>query len=82
MEVIAKKMDLPVLYTSVKKIKRGYYEMNAELLEEHPLDKTDGKMSEMFIRKLERDIINQPETWLWSHRRWKHKRLPVPASYN
>jgi len=74
MEVIAKKMDLPVLYTSVKKVKRGHYEMNAEILSEHPADTTDGELSEMFTRRLEQDIISQPETWLWSHRRWKHKR--------
>ncbi len=74
MELIAKKMNLPVLYTSVKKIKRGFYEMNAEVLSENPADTGDGALSEMFIRRLEKDIISQPETWLWSHRRWKHKR--------
>jgi Kdo2-lipid IVA lauroyltransferase/acyltransferase len=74
MEVIAKKMNLPVLYTSVKKIKRGYYEMNAEVLASNPTDTADGELSEMYIRRLEKDIIAQPETWLWSHRRWKHKR--------
>ena len=74
MELIAKKMNLPVLYTSVKKIKRGFYEMNAEVLSENPVDTADGTLSELFIRRLEKDIISQPETWLWSHRRWKHKR--------
>ena len=74
MEVIAKKMNLPVLYTSVKKIKRGYYEMNAEVLEQNPKDTADGTLTEKYIRRLEKDIVNQPETWLWSHRRWKHKR--------
>jgi KDO2-lipid IV(A) lauroyltransferase len=77
MEVIAKKMNLPVLYTSVKKISRGYYEMNAEVLSENPLYTMDGELSEMFIRRLEKDIVTQPETWLWSHRRWKYKRTPV-----
>jgi len=74
MEVIAKKMDLPVLYTSVKKIKRGHYEMHAEVLTEYPANSAEGALSEMFIRRLEQDIISQPETWLWTHRRWKHKR--------
>jgi KDO2-lipid IV(A) lauroyltransferase len=74
MEVIAKKMNLAVLYTSVKKVKRGYYEMNAEVLSENPQEAAEGELSEKFIRRLERDIISQPETWLWSHRRWKHKR--------
>jgi len=74
MELIAKKMNLPVLYSSVKKTKRGFYEMNAEVLTESPMATGDGVLSELFIRRLEKDITSQPETWLWSHRRWKHKR--------
>ena len=74
MEVIAKKMNLPVISTSVKKIKRGYYQMNAEVLAPDPTSMPDGALSELYIRKLEQDIKEQPESWLWSHRRWKHKR--------
>jgi len=77
MEVIARKMDLPVLYTSVKKVKRGHYEMSAEVLALDPSKMADGQLTEMFTRRLEKDIIGQPETWLWSHRRWKHKRPHV-----
>jgi KDO2-lipid IV(A) lauroyltransferase len=73
-EVIAKKMNLPVVYTAVKKIKRGYYEMHAELVTEHPEVTANGELSEIYTRKLEKDIKAQPGTWLWSHKRWKHKR--------
>jgi len=73
-EIISKKLKLPVVYACVKKVKRGYYEMFAEILTEHPEDTVDGELSEMYTRRLEQDIINQPETWLWSHRRWKHRR--------
>ena len=73
-ELIAKKLNYPIVYASVKKIKRGYYEMFGEILEEFPMQAPDGILSELHTRKLEKDIIEQPETWLWSHRRWKHKR--------
>jgi len=73
-EVIAKKMGMPVIYTSVKKVKRGYYEMNAEVLVENPAATADGEICEAYIKRLEADIKSQPETWLWTHRRWKHKR--------
>ena len=73
-EVIAKKIGYPVVYANVKRIKRGYYVMSAEMLVENPRETTDGQISEMHTRRLEKDIIAQPETWLWSHRRWKHKR--------
>jgi Kdo2-lipid IVA lauroyltransferase/acyltransferase len=74
LEILSKKMKLPVVYATVKKVKRGYYEMFAETLTEEPESTLDGDLSEIYIRRLEKDIINHPESWLWSHRRWKHKR--------
>jgi Kdo2-lipid IVA lauroyltransferase/acyltransferase len=71
-EKIAVKMNYPVVYAQIRKQKRGYYEMFAEMLVEDPKTTADGEISELFTRRIERDIIAQPETWLWSHRRWKH----------
>ena len=73
-EVIAKKLNLPIIYASMKKVKRGYYEMFSETLVENPAQTTDGEISELHTRRLERDINEQPQDWLWSHRRWKYKR--------
>lgn len=73
-EVIAKKLNLPVVYASIKRVKRGYYEMYAEVLVDNPAATADGEISEIHTRRLEKDIIEQPEIWLWSHRRWKHRR--------
>ncbi len=73
-EVIAKKMNLPVVYCSIIKVKRGYYEMHAEVLVENPVATADGEITEMHTRRLEQDIIAMPASWLWSHRRWKYKR--------
>lgn len=73
-EVIAKKLNYPVVYASIKKVKRGYYEMFAEVLVANPATTADGEISELHTRRLEQDILAQPATWLWSHRRWKHKR--------
>jgi KDO2-lipid IV(A) lauroyltransferase len=50
--------------------------MYSSILTENPDATTDGEISEMHTRRLEKDIIANPETWLWSHRRWKHKRPP------
>ena len=77
-ELIAKKMNIAVLFARSRRVKRGYYELSAEILTEKPGELADGVLTEMHTKKLEEDIIAQPETWLWSHRRWKHKR---PASY-
>jgi len=73
-ETISRQLNYPVLYSKIIRLKRGYYEVQAEVLCGSPRDTAPGELTEMFIRKLEKDIIAHPETWLWSHRRWKHKR--------
>ncbi len=73
-EIIAKKLNQPVIYACVKKVKRGYYEMFAETLVENPATTADGEITELHTKRVEKDIIAAPETWLWSHRRWKYKR--------
>ena len=73
-EKIAQKLNYPVLYATVNRKKRGYYEVNVEYLVKNPKDTNEGEISELHTRKLEKDIMAQPEIWLWSHRRWKYKR--------
>lgn len=73
-EIIAKKLNLPVIYVHIKRGKRGYYKMHAEMLVENPAAMAENEITEFHTRRLEQDIIAAPETWLWSHRRWKHRR--------
>lgn len=73
-ETIARKLDYPVIYLSVIRERRGYYRIESELLAEHPRDLPEHALTEMHTQRLERDIVAHPETWLWSHRRWKHER--------
>ncbi len=74
-EKIAQKMKYPVVYVSVKKIKRGYYTLGATILKEPPFGLNEGDITTTHTKRLESDIIAQPETWLWTHRRWKHARV-------
>ncbi|MBV8251555.1 MAG: lysophospholipid acyltransferase family protein [Chitinophaga sp.] len=73
-EKIAQKMNYPVVYVTVQRLKRGYYTVSAEILTATPSDEKDGNITVAHTRKLEEDIVSQPATWLWSHKRWKHKR--------
>src|SRR5690606_5353624 len=73
-EVIARKIGYTVVYANVMRIRRGHYRMGAEVLAEDPAALPEGVLSEMHTKRLEQDIIAMPETWLWSHKRWKHKR--------
>lgn len=71
---ISQKLNLPIVYFSARKVKRGLYEMNAELLIESPNSVTAEEITALYIRRLEKDIRSRPDIWLWTHRRWKHKR--------
>lgn len=70
-ENFARKYNYPVLYYHVKRVKRGYYELTFTPLCEHPLEVPQYSIVENYVRRLEHDILQQPEYWLWSHRRWK-----------
>lgn len=73
-EKIAQKLNYPIVYVTVSRPKRGHYLVNAEILVNEPKSTKEGEISELHTRRLEEDIKQQPEIWLWSHRRWKHKR--------
>jgi KDO2-lipid IV(A) lauroyltransferase len=73
-EKIAQKLNYPVIYVTVQREKRGYYTVSAALLTATPATEKDGEITAAHTRKLEEDIVAQPATWLWSHKRWKHAR--------
>lgn len=74
-EMIANAYNLPVIYYSVRKVKRGFYELEFKLLTEEPLSLSYGALTEKYVCALENDILNQPSQWIWSHKRWK-KEIP------
>ncbi len=73
-EKLAKKLNFPVVFINIVRVKRGYYEIFPEMLCEDPKSSKENEIIELFVRRLEKEIIKMPETWLWSHRRWKQKR--------
>lgn len=77
-ERIAIKYDMAVVTFHAMKIKRGYYTFTAELLFDHTAGLEEHAITDRHVRKLEELIREQPESWLWSHKRWKHKR-PLSA---
>lgn len=76
-EALARKLGYPVIYISITRPRRGYYRMVVETLVSDPKNTREGEITEIHTRRLERDIQDHPDLWLWTHRRWKHKRRPV-----
>ena len=74
-EKIAAKYDMAVLFLNMQKVKRGQYNMTMELLFEHTADLPEHLITETHVKRLEEIIRERPEFWMWSHRRWKYKRV-------
>ncbi len=72
-EMLAKKHDLIVVNFKTTKIKRGYYETEFELITATPKDFEDYEITDMYLKITESHINKQPEFYLWSHKRFKHK---------
>jgi Kdo2-lipid IVA lauroyltransferase/acyltransferase len=65
--------DTVVLFVFVERLKRGYYNMNISVAEEHPGQSNEDELTLKFVKYLEYVIRKNPDMWLWSHRRWKHE---------
>jgi KDO2-lipid IV(A) lauroyltransferase len=69
---IAEATQYPVIYVAMTKLRRGYYRAHFEVLAQPPSPKGGFAILDRYIAALEQSIRRQPETWLWSNRKWKH----------
>lgn len=75
-EVLARKFDYATVYCYIRSPRRGYYEVTIiPLRAEDKPEIQDFPITEQFARLLEANIHEQPELWLWSHNRWKWKKV-------
>ncbi len=72
-EYLAKELDMAVVFFKVNRIKRGFYETTFETLTENPRQFKNYDITNLFFKKVEDQIRNAPEYYLWTHKRWKHK---------
>lgn len=76
-EYMANEFDMPVVCGIIHKVRRGKYELELKLISADPKLESYGYITETYIRHLEEAISNEPQYWLWSHKRWKKD---VPAN--
>jgi Kdo2-lipid IVA lauroyltransferase/acyltransferase len=77
-EKFAREYNYPVVYGRINKERRGYYTFEFFKVTDNPNELRQGAITEEITNLLEKDIQAIPQYWLWSHKRWKHKR---PADY-
>ena len=73
-EMLVKRFDMNVIFLKVKKVKRGYYEATFETMFDQPSIVSNYQISDEFLRRVEKQILEAPEYYLWTHKRWKHKK--------
>lgn len=71
-EKLARKLDAAVVFLKIRKVKRGRYEVDIELIGEDPNSLEPFEITNRHVQVLEKLIREEPEYWLWSHKRWKH----------
>lgn len=72
-EQMAHEYDFAVVFYRTRKVKRGYYEMELQLITDAPNTMNWGEITEAHTHLLEKSIQEQPAYWLWSHKRWKRE---------
>ena len=72
-EILAKKFDLVVINYITRKVKRGYYETEFQLITDAPKEFEDYQITDKYTRLTENNIKQQPALYLWSHKRFKHR---------
>ena len=72
-EMISKKLNLPVVFLKVSKVKRGHYNATFKTIANDPNTFDDYQITDIFMKLVEEQIYEDPKYYLWSHNRWKHK---------
>lgn len=71
-EMLAKRFDMNVVFLRTKKIKRGHYEATFEILAQNVKEIPDYEITDKFLNLVEKQILEAPEFYFWTHKRWKH----------
>lgn len=74
----AKMFDCVVVYGDIQKVKRGRYQVSYRVLCDNTKDIAEDDITKLHVKILEQKIIDKPQYWLWTHKRWK--RAPPPGT--
>ena len=78
-EILAKTTRFPVLFAQCRRRSRGHYSIEFKEVAQPPYDKQSHNILERYIELAEEAIREEPESWLWSNRRWKRDRAAEQA---
>ena len=70
-ERLGKALDTVIVFAKIEKVKRGYYQTTFEVFAENPTEYVDFQITDMFFERINRQIYDKPEFYLWTHNRFK-----------
>jgi KDO2-lipid IV(A) lauroyltransferase len=73
-EQIGRAMRLPILYAGMRRVRRGFYEVEFKPLWDGREATLPNTVTERYARACEADVLKSPADWLWSYRRWRLKK--------
>ncbi|MFV0476456.1 MAG: lysophospholipid acyltransferase family protein [Parahaliea sp.] len=79
-ESLAQLTGFPVVFAACHRIRSGYYEIEFQPLAEPPYSKGSHAIVDAYVAAAEASIRREPESWLWSNRRWKRDRAKEEAT--
>ena len=79
-EILAKKIGMNMMYAKVSKISRGHYSCSFVGVEENIKEIPNFEISDNFMKMLEQQILEAPEYYLWTHKRFKHRKNDPPKA--
>lgn len=73
-EKIARAFKYPIIFMSLRRTRKGYYQATLKLLAEPPFNEDPNQIMRLYISELETLVRECPKDWLWAYRRWKLKK--------
>lgn len=73
-EKITRAFKYPIIFMSLKRTRKGYYQATLKLLAEPPYTQEPNQIMRAYVDELESLILESPKDWLWAYRRWKLKK--------
>jgi KDO2-lipid IV(A) lauroyltransferase len=74
-EKLAQKFNAVFIFVNMQKVKRGHYRLEFVPLCENSGNTPANELTDKYLRKMEQIIYDKPEYWMWSHRRWKRRKI-------
>ena len=73
-ERLSRKLNIPVVFAEIKRVKRGYYEAEFKVLSKNPVKTKEFEITNKFIELVENQIKLDPSEYFWAHNRFKHSK--------